>query len=188
MGQYGFQRRGLQDKSQSSMGRYLQPFPMPSSESSALSQKRKAGFEPRDDATVTQGLLSRLIEQDAEFDRVFGDQDALQMPFARKDGFTSASLPRRGADTREVPGASHGSIDELRAHAHTHLPTDVHERGRDVSSARMTGSHEQGPSSRPLASLVDEAQFSPPIERPPQRRFLKDLSLPAWLDSTGEAS
>ncbi|CBQ73764.1 related to HFM1-DNA/RNA helicase [Sporisorium reilianum SRZ2] len=192
--EYRFQSRPLDDGSQSTLSRYLKPVGTPSGGSGTLSHKRKADLDLMIDAEAPQDLLSRLDRQDAEYEQVFGMPDALMMPSRKRAGSTSASaalgISSAGmrASASESLQQERRSTAELLARARSDFGAEAVPRVPPLRNvARNYGS---SASSQPSAGSFEAhgGPSTPSAERPAQRRFLKALSPPRWLNNGDAAS
>ena len=181
--EYRFQSRTLDDTSQSSISRYLRSAPIPSSSVTKHSQKRKADLDLVIDAEEPQDLLSRLERQDAEYDREHGITEALEMPIRQRGGSPSAALAVRRASMAGPLQSERCSTADLLARARSSLSGEAAPRMPLLDRA----SRDAGPSTSspmpPKTFGAGEGTPKPMAERPPQRRFLKALSPPQWLNN-----
>lgn len=134
-----------------------------------------------DNIEEPQDLLSRLMRQDAEYDRVCGEVGSLQIPANRSGSSTGADVSVRGAIVAESSRPRHKPTTEFLASARSDQNVERH-----YGLSSVSGNAEPSTSLRQLAGSHEDHQgrIVPPIERPAQRRFLQELSPPSWLDSS----
>nr|DBA11282.1 TPA_inf: MER3 [Kalmanozyma brasiliensis] len=183
---YRFQSRLPDQSSQSTVPRYLKPASTPSGSSTAITQKRKAELEPAlaYDLEAPQDLLSRLDRQEAEYDRMHGTTQPLQMPGRRGED-------RRMAD--DVDGdASANGLSPSKRRLTTELPgrdgRSWHEEGAPrVSQLRSTDRELDASEALLLLDEHDQTARAPPASTPSgpaQRRFLAGIGPSPFGDRT----
>lgn len=179
---YRFQSRLPDESSQSTMPRYLKPVSTPSGSSTAFAQKRKAHMEPDNayDLEASQDLLSRLDRQEAEYDRLHGTTQPLQMPVRRGEG-------RRMVDDADGDASADELSPSKRRLTTEHPTTQL--AGRDgrnwrtegiapVSQLRSMNRELDASEALPLLDEHDQiarAQSASTPSGPAQRRFLAGI-------------
>ncbi|SPO26839.1 related to HFM1 - DNA/RNA helicase [Ustilago trichophora] len=191
--EFRFQERLRGDSSQSAISRYLKPFPTPpTSASTLLAQKRKAGVELQDmdfedDPDAPQDLLSKLDRLAAETDRVAGTARPLKLPGYSRGDATGATRHGAGVNTSES-GRPGPSCSEDSSRIRTDLGADAKASSFQLDTDRrnrMTSAE-----SMLLAESQEhvEATSASAAKRPAQSRFTRLLGKPSWLsgsDNTG---
>ncbi|CDR88582.1 related to HFM1-DNA/RNA helicase [Sporisorium scitamineum] len=188
--EYRFHSCALDDGSQTTMTRYLKPTGTHFGDPGKLSHKRKADLDLMIDAEAPRDLLSRLDRQDAEYDRAVGITEALMLPGRARRDSPSAALGVSSARA-SVTGPSQQkprSTAELLARARSDLRVEEAPRVSPLGSSARD--HRSSTSSLKLPAdsfEVHGRQSTPSAEKPAQRRFLKALGPPDWLNN-GDAA
>lgn len=174
------------------MSRYLKPFSTPTSASTLLAQKRKAGPELQvmgfeDDPDAPQDLLSKLDRLAAETDRVAGTARPLRLPECSRWDATGATRPGAGVSTAESGRPGPSSSEDI-SRTRTGLSADA-----TASSFQLDTNRHNSTSSANSMLLAEhhervEATSASAAKRPAQSRFTRLLGKPSWLsesDTTG---
>ncbi|SOV07340.1 related to HFM1 - DNA/RNA helicase [Ustilago sp. UG-2017a] len=179
--EYRFQSRVLDNDMQSLEAYRNEPFAMPTSASSLISQKRKASETIIEDYDGPQDLLSQLDRLTAAEESTAGTILPLQVPEHSGGGFMGGERASKDASATESRGRIRALDDELGRDASysQHLT-------QEATRTSLLGGHQWRQASGTRSALADKPHERPQPcptvtnERPPQRRFLKSLDPPSW--------
>nr|WJN24856.1 meiosis specific DNA helicase [Pseudozyma thailandica] len=179
--QYRFQSRTFDTEPDNMVEHRAMPFSTPTSSFTLLKHKRKADEVTDVDADEPGDLLSQLDRLTARADRAAGSLVPLRMPKPSGGDFARASSNREDLDVSEElsPFRSHPAAASTSRRAEP-APGPAETRS-DQRFAAARDSHASFSAGPPLQS---DAMPAPTVERPAQRRFLRLLDTPSWLQSS----